>query len=678
MRKIIFSVVMTMLVGACWVAAQNGAINQWTTPYGQQRVPGPRPEPGNEPVVVGATQLDVPPIPPAPPTPSTTEISMPAPLVTVPTLPTPVPVATPTTPAIQVVGATTEPAVVPPMTSEPPTTAQPAPGPFATPLPPPSQLSNGGLPSQRMDVQLPSDVATTPANPPLPPVAPAQPAASAAPMGPPAAPATPPPPAPSSDVPPAPIVTPPAPVQAAPPQPPKQSARSTTQPAIGIIPPLPPVPGVPAAANGYPYAQMTSQGAAANPPPMSAMAVPYAVGPAPTGLTSAPSATNQPPLAGAPAPSATTPPTWTVDNPAGAPSVFDGQEVINGPVRVLGPRVWLNAEYLFWFIKPQSAPPLAQAVTGVQPGDTNYSASQVVNLFPPSSGDTNTINGVRGTFGFWLDSAQTLGFESSYFWMGQSGANDLYLSNSSVLLGRPFINANTGLNMLYQVSSLDGVNGAIRVSSTFHAEGGDANFLLNSFGYGFSFLGGFRYLSVNEGLNINSSSINANNGFAAQSYDSFATSNQFYGGQLGLRWNYDGPRLLVSLTAKIAYGEIEERVRINGGTAGQDAGGAFNFPGGVLAQTSNIGAYNHNTTTFIPEANATIGYRMASWATAFIGYNFMYVNNLVRPGHEINPVVSPENLPFQAGGAGAQPAFPGFKQQSLWLQGANVGLSFQY
>jgi hypothetical protein len=41
--------------------------------------------------------------------------------------------------------------------------------------------------------------------------------------------------------------------------------------------------------------------------------------------------------------------------------------------------------------------------------------------------------------------------------------------------------------------------------------------------------------------------------------------------------------------------------------------------------------------------------------------------------------VSPENLPFATGTASSnQPSFNGFRQESLWLQGMNFGVTLRY
>ena len=145
-----------------------------------------------------------------------------------------------------------------------------------------------------------------------------------------------------------------------------------------------------------------------------------------------------------------------------------------------------------------------------------------------------------------------------------------------------------------------------------------------------------------------------------------------------MRWNYESRRFFASITGKIAFGAMNESINIGGGTVVMTPAGNRNATGGVLAQATNIGSYSRTATAFLPEATATIGVRFTPWATGFVGYNFMYVSELVRPGKQIDPVVNPANFPFGAGSATAShPSFH-LRGESLWMQGVNFGLKLQY
>ena len=90
--------------------------------------------------------------------------------------------------------------------------------------------------------------------------------------------------------------------------------------------------------------------------------------------------------------------------------------------------------------------------------------------------------------------------------------------------------------------------------------------------------------------------------------DSFRTTNNFYGGTLGLtsthyqnRWVYEG-------TAQVALGANCQKITINGSTMNSFPGQPTVVnPGGLLALSSNIGSYSHTNFMAIPQISRTVG-----------------------------------------------------------------------
>jgi hypothetical protein len=369
------------------------------------------------------------------------------------------------------------------------------------------------------------------------------------------------------------------------------------------------------------------------------------------------------------------PATYTVSDPA---SVFDNGEAAKIP---FGPAIWGGADYLLWFVKPMHTPSLVDSISGAQTGQTNFQGSQISQLYPTSGDKFNPLNGIRGTLGFWLSEAQVVGIEASYSTFIRSSVNDFYGSSAGTILARPFIDADTGAPSFVPAATLTGTNGSVLVATSLRTQGGDANFLINAVRSGNSQLNvllGGRYFDLSEKLEIAQQSADLGTNFTSQSYDQFGTHNKFYGGQLGLRWSYDGPTFFVAATGKIAFGAVEETVRINGATSASNDGMSSFTNGGVLAAPTNIGSFTRTRTAFLPEFTGCIGYHITPWATATVGYNFLYVTNVVRPGNQIDLTVNPENLPFGTGSPTAlRPQFQ-FRDESIWLQGINAGLTFTY
>ncbi|WP_299009694.1 BBP7 family outer membrane beta-barrel protein, partial [uncultured Caulobacter sp.] len=68
--------------------------------------------------------------------------------------------------------------------------------------------------------------------------------------------------------------------------------------------------------------------------------------------------------------------------------------------------------------------------------------------------------------------------------------------------------------------------------------------------------------------------------------------------------------------------------------------------GGLLAQDSNIGNYERNELSVLPQLGVTLGYKLTERLKLTGGYTFVYWSNVVRPGDQIDPEVNPGNLPF--------------------------------
>jgi hypothetical protein len=453
------------------------------------------------------------------------------------------------------------------------------------------------------------------------------------------------------ELPPPALPTPPGTVPPAPPPllDAKLPVRAVTTAAVPGLPPLPGVPGIP-------------------PPPTVTSSLPPAV-----------------PADGGPLVIPDRAPGLPVANPAGYPvddpGYWEGRQRFMDGVWAerAGPRFWAGADALLWYAKSARTVPLVQAVTGAAPGDTIFRASQAVDLYPDGPINNGVLGGVRGTVGFWFTPAQVVGLEGSYFWFGPgNGSRDAFDSTPSAVLGRPYVNAVTGRPGLFQVSDLNGTDGTVVVHNAIRIQGGDANFLFAPpAAPHWNVLAGFRYFELDERLGIDSWAVNQDAGYTALAHDSFGTRNQFYGGQVGLRWNYQGRRLFASVTGKIALGAMNERVRINGGTFADFNGGSVSAPGGVLALPTNMGSYSRDRLAFLPELTATLGYRITPWAALSVGYNFMYVSEVVRPGRQIDPSVNPANFPTGSGAGVARPGFQ-FHGEDFWLQGVNLGVTFRY
>jgi hypothetical protein len=207
---------------------------------------------------------------------------------------------------------------------------------------------------------------------------------------------------------------------------------------------------------------------------------------------------------------------------------------------------------------------------------------------------------------------------------------------------------------------------------------------------------GFRYAALNEDLEISNTTTSLSatglTGFngnlvgppnSISIFDRFQTRNEFYGGQVGLRSEFHFNRVYVDLRTDLAVGNAYELVNIAGSTTLTGVNGAVaTLPAGLLAVSSNSGRSSLNHFSFIPDAQIKIGCQLTGHLGLFLGYNFMYWYDVLRPGDQIdrtvNPSLVPSNIAFGTPAAGLlRPGVP-LDRTDFWAQGLNFGVELRF
>ncbi len=196
-------------------------------------------------------------------------------------------------------------------------------------------------------------------------------------------------------------------------------------------------------------------------------------------------------------------------------------------------------------------------------------------------------------------------------------------------------------------------------------------------------LAGIRYLNLHENLNIGTLSsdiLTTPNTVLSQS-DLFSTRNQFYGGQVGGRINWQSDRFGLDLTGKLAIGATHQSVDIQGVSTQTGPGGVNGtFPGGFFTQNSNMGHTTANQFGFIPSVEMKFSVFITSYLRAFVGYDFLYWSQVVRPGSQVDRNINLTQSAVFGTGALMGPAYPMplFNRSDFWAQGMNVGLELRF
>lgn len=364
-----------------------------------------------------------------------------------------------------------------------------------------------------------------------------------------------------------------------------------------------------------------------------------------------------------------------------------------------GGRFWLSGEALLWWLKGDHAPALI-ATGPFSGGGILAPGTGATVLFGGRTMEDDPQWGFRITAGYWLDCDRTLGVEVSGFWLPKDTDTKSFTGTGAAgtpVLARPFINANTGLPDA-ELNAAPGLLSATKtVRATSELSGFESNGLCNICcgcnGRVDALIGG-RYLDLEEHLSINENvtvlpGIPAGLGFPfiagnrISATDEFSTRNQFYGGQLGIQAELRRGRFFADLIAKCALGWTHETVDIGGVTTiTTPAGAATQLRGGLLALSTNIGRRTRDQFAVVPEGTLNVGYQVTDHLRAFVGYDFLYWSEVVRPGGQIdttiNPTFAPTSVPFGAAPTGpARPAFA-WHSSDFWAQGFNFGIQLDY
>jgi hypothetical protein len=357
-------------------------------------------------------------------------------------------------------------------------------------------------------------------------------------------------------------------------------------------------------------------------------------------------------------------------------------------------RWWFNVEENIWTIRSM---PVATPLLTIGPaagGGLIGADNTIVGLGDQNLERHQYLSALRVSGGLW-DKCRNWGVEFSGFITEDKPQvyEQPVFTTSNVILARPVTFTTDNVTFQPNAFVIGGTglfNGEFRSSTSFHMGGAEGNLLRNLIYCDMikaNFLLGVRYVDMSENLSIESSSIlpNANNPLfpiTSQVFDSFNTHNQFSGGQVGIETELRCGRWFSDLTGKFMMGNMHERLQINGLTDTTINGISNPQTGGLLALPTNIGAFSLNKYAYLGEGTATVGYQWTQRISTYVGGNYMYVDRVLRPGPQIDPVVNPTYIPTTNGQfgppSGVPRPVPTFHQSDFWIGGVTIGLTVRY
>lgn len=357
---------------------------------------------------------------------------------------------------------------------------------------------------------------------------------------------------------------------------------------------------------------------------------------------------------------------------------------------------YISAEYLLWSIKdgvapalittgPAALPPAQQGVIGV-PGTAVLANGTL---------DHEMFSGGRFTLGWWFDPCKQCAVEGRFFFLGRRSAQQFADGNSFPVVARPFFAQNFNIEAAELASSPTINLGRVDVIAPSQLWGAELNLRKNcveNCWARWDVFTGFRYIGLKEGLTVGETITTLGNigtlaplvpGSQVFVYDSFQTRNDFYGGQIGTEVEFRAGSWFTNLRGSIAFGQVRQTVTVAGSqNVVPPVGPSQQFVGGLLALPSNIGEYSRNRFAVAPEVGLNVGYQFTEHCRAFVGYNFLYISNVVRPGDQVDRVLDlnqiPNTLgPFPPVAGRSRPLMP-FQSSDFWAHGVNFGLECRW
>lgn len=391
---------------------------------------------------------------------------------------------------------------------------------------------------------------------------------------------------------------------------------------------------------------------------------------------------------------------------------------------------WLESDYLLWTIKKAPCPvPLvtSASLNDPLPGALGQPGTKV--LLGDKKIDLHCFNGFRITLGRSFENCLNLAIEGSFFILPQKKHHQSVHTSGepgSLNLAVPIFDVTGlwGLNGLPGETVFilpgplfgPGFEGRFKLKLSSELLGSDLNILTNLISdcvYKIDLIGGFRWLQLKETFSfIGKTDALPNAPFAMGFYnfkDSFKTNNHFYGPQIGLKLFYNLNKWSFNAFAKAALGCINHKLRIEGKSQTSD-GNLFYMtkntsnqiiPGGLFSEPTNQGSHKRNHFGVVLESGLNLSYQLSRCFEIGIGYNFLWLNQVLRPGDQIDRRINPTRtalaqvsrasagvgpdmpVPFGESAAAPLPSGPDYPKakhhtSNFWAQGLAISLNIKF
>jgi len=396
-----------------------------------------------------------------------------------------------------------------------------------------------------------------------------------------------------------------------------------------------------------------------------------------------------------------TPPPRTEGDPVAPPEMVPGYAIVANEPAVTSAKKSLNnphpgPSYSMWAEVGYS---LFMLKNGPNPNvllNSTFAGGGTTVVVGGANDDFGRANGYRASAGLWLNDCHTLGIGGGLFQVEQRSVLAAASSLGNPTLARPFTDALLTQASRALVAAPGAVSGTFVSRSSSRLSGADLyaiHNLTHDKTTTFDIIFGGRYVDLDESIDLAQTSAPIGGTMlsfggltspaitAVTINDRFRTRNQFWGGIVGLRGEYRLGPAFINGTLRVGLGNNHQTVEIDGSTRAS----GLNLPAassGLLAVTGgNNGRTINNRFSVLSEAGANVGVYVSSFARVLVGYDFLYLNNVARPGAQIDPVVNtrlvPSSTNFGALTGIASPVNTG-RREDFYVHGIRFGVELQF
>lgn len=345
-----------------------------------------------------------------------------------------------------------------------------------------------------------------------------------------------------------------------------------------------------------------------------------------------------------------------------------------------------HGEYLMWWTRGTQVPPLVTtSPDGTPRAQAGVLGQDTAILFGDEGLADEVRSGGRFTFDYWFEPEACTGLEVSYMVVGEQTTSFAVGSEGDPILARPYFNVNTDVQDARLIAFPNVLDGAVSVDATTELQGFEVlvrRMLTQDSRVRLDGLIGWRFNRLSDHLQISESTATTDPGGIIPAgttidlLDRFDTMNRFHGAEIGLLLEERRSNWTLDTSIKVAFGNTHSSVRIDGSTTTTVPGVApVTSRGGLLALPTNIGLYEDNRFSVVPEFGITLGYDLTRRLRATFGYTLIYWSNVARPGEQIDFSVNSSQFSGGALSGEARPEFD-WVTTGFWAQGLNFGLEY--